>query len=91
MVNGSDAGRLLRIKDGWSRGDFVTAAKAALLSEEASATVDDSKVKLYLQGGDEVLDLDELVTDDVVMVAFTGSLRLPHWSQRRTRVCNRTT
>ena len=37
-----------------SRAAFVAAAKAKLLSAEASAAVDDNKVKLYLQGGDEV-------------------------------------
>ena len=43
-----------RLEEGMTRAAFVAAAKAKLLSAEASAAVDDNKVKLYLQGGDEV-------------------------------------
>ena len=51
-VNGSDAGKPLKLEEGMTRAAFVAAAKAKLLSAEASAAVDDNKVKLYLQGGD---------------------------------------
>ena len=41
--------------------------------------MDDAKVKLYLQGGDEIDGPGELEKDDVVWVAFTGS----HYKEKR--------
>ena len=64
-VNGSDAGKPLKLEEGMTRAAFVAAAKAKLLGAEAGAAVDDDQVKLYLHGSDEVDDLNELVTDDV--------------------------
>ena len=51
-INGSDGGSL-RAETSWSKADLVAAAKVKLLAESEHALVDDAKVKLYLQGGDE--------------------------------------
>ena len=52
-INGSDGGSL-RAETSWSKADLVAAAKVKLLAESERALVDDAKVKLYLQGGDEI-------------------------------------
>ena len=77
-INGSDGGSL-RAETSWSKADLVAAAKVKLLAESERALVDDAKVKLYLQGGDEIDGPGELEKDDVVWVAFTGS----HYKEKR--------
>ena len=68
-INGSDGGSL-RAETSWSKADLVAAAKVKLLAESERALVDDAKVKLYLQGGDEIDGPGELEKDDVVWVAM---------------------
>ena len=72
-LNGSDAGKVLIVQDGWGLPDLIKAAKEKLLSAAEAEAVDDSKVKLWLEGNDELDDIGGLEKDDVVYVALTGS------------------
>ena len=65
-LNGTEAGKLLLVQDDWALPELIEAAMKKLLPPEEAAAVDDSKVKLWLVGNDELDDITDLQKDDVI-------------------------
>ena len=74
-VNGVEGGATLSI--GAEAGvktesELVAAAATKLLGVDPTQSIDVSKAKLFLSGGDTV-DVADLAADDTVYIAFNGS------------------